>query len=175
MHLPRSCVNCQRRANRGGRTLCFFWWTIWAGGTSGVTAARSTKHRTSIGLRDSMRFTQAYAACHVCSPTRASILTGKYPARLHLTDWLPGRKDFAFQKLKNARIQQHLPLAEVTLAEVLKKHGYRTAHIGKWHLGEEPYGPLAQGFDVQVPRWNKGWPKAGYYHRCSWTGFGFRR
>ena len=50
--------------------------------------------------RDSLRFTQAYAACHVCSPTRASIMTGKYPARLHLTDWLPGRKDFAFQKLK---------------------------------------------------------------------------
>ncbi len=49
-----------------------------------------------------VRFTQAYAACHVCSPTRASIMTGKYPAELQLTDWLPGRKDFPFQKLKNA-------------------------------------------------------------------------
>jgi arylsulfatase A-like enzyme len=113
--------------------------------------------------RGSVRFTQAYGACHVCSPTRASILTGKYPARLRLTDWLPGRKDFAFQKLKNARIDQQLPLEEVTNAELLKKHGYRTAHIGKWHLGEEPFGPLAQGFDVQIPRWNKGWPKAGYH------------
>ncbi len=113
--------------------------------------------------RECVRFTQAYAACHVCSPTRASIMTGKYPARLRLTDWLPGRKDFAFQKLKNARIHQHLPLEEDTIAEVLKKHGYRTAHIGKWHLGEEPFGPLAQGFDVQIPRWNKGWPKAGYH------------
>ena len=113
--------------------------------------------------KESMRFTQAYAACHVCSPTRASILTGKYPARLRLTDWLPGRKDFEFQKLKNARVAQQLPLEEVTIAEVLKKHGYRTAHIGKWHLGEEPFGPLAQGFDVQIPRWNKGWPKAGYH------------
>lgn len=112
--------------------------------------------------RQSVRFTQAYAACHVCSPTRASIMTGKYPARLHLTDWLPGRKDFAFQKLKNVRTAQYLPLEEQTIAEILKQHGYRTAHIGKWHLGEEPFGPLAQGFDVQIPRWNKGWPKAGY-------------
>jgi arylsulfatase A len=113
--------------------------------------------------RGSVRFTQAYAACHVCSPTRASILTGKYPARLRLTDWLPGRKDFPFQKLKNVSIHQQLPLAEVTIAEVLKQHGYRTAHIGKWHLGEEPSGPSAQGFDVRIPRWNKGWPNAGYH------------
>ena len=49
----------------------------------------------------SVRFTQAYASCHVCSPTRASIMTGKYPARLHLTDWLPGRREFNFQKLQN--------------------------------------------------------------------------
>jgi len=110
----------------------------------------------------SVRFTQAYAACHVCSPTRASILTGKYPARLHLTDWLPGRKDYPFQKLKNAEIHQHLPLDEITIAEALKQHGYRTAHIGKWHLGEDPHGPLQQGFDIQIPSWNKGWPKAGY-------------
>jgi arylsulfatase A-like enzyme len=113
--------------------------------------------------RRSMRFTQAYATCHVCSPSRASLMTGKYPARLGLTDWLPGRKDFAFQKLKNARTRQRLPDRQPTIAEVLKKHGYRTAHIGKWHLGEEPDGPLARGFDVQIPRWNKGWPKAGYH------------
>ena len=90
-------------------------------------------------------------------------MTGKYPARLQLTDWLPGRREFSFQKLKNAKIHQHLPHGEVTIAEALNKHGYRTAHIGKWHLGEEPYGPLQQGFDIQVPRWNKGWPKAGYH------------
>ena len=111
----------------------------------------------------SVRFSQAYATCHVCSPTRASIMTGKYPARLHLTDWLSGRRDFPFQKLKNAEIHQHLPLEEITIAETLKKHGYRTAHIGKWHLGEDPFGPLQQGFDIQIPRWNKGWPKAGYH------------
>jgi len=110
-----------------------------------------------------VRFTQAYAACHVCSPTRASVLTGRYPARLKLTDWLPGRRDFAFQKLRNAATIQQLPLSEVTVAEVLREHGYRTAHIGKWHLGEDPGGPLQQGFDVRVPNWNKGWPKTGFY------------
>jgi len=112
---------------------------------------------------EGIRFTDAYAACHVCSPTRASILTGKYPARLNLTDWLPGRREFPFQKLKNVSINQQLPLAETTLAEALKAKGYNTGHFGKWHLGEEPFGPLAQGFDVQIPRWNKGWPKEGYH------------
>lgn len=111
----------------------------------------------------SVRFTQAYATCHVCSPTRASIMTGRYPARLHLTDWLPGRREFAFQMLLNAEIDPQLPHEEVTIAEALKEHGYRTAHLGKWHLGEEPFGPTSQGFDVQIPRWNKGWPKAGYH------------
>lgn len=111
----------------------------------------------------SVRFTQAYAACPVCSPTRASILTGKYPAALRLTDWLPGRKDYPFQKLRNAKTRQHLPAAETTLAQAFKEHGYVTAHIGKWHLGEDPSGPLAHGFDLQVPRWNKGWPKTGYH------------
>jgi len=112
---------------------------------------------------EGVRFTQAYAACHVCSPTRASILSGKYPARLHLTDWLPGRRDHSFQALKNADINKHLPFGEVTLAEALKAKGYSTAIFGKWHLGENPSGPLTHGFDLQVPRWNKGWPKSGYH------------
>ena len=112
---------------------------------------------------EGVRFTQAYAACHVCSPTRASILTGKYPARLQLTDWLAGRRDFPFHALKSAKHLQHLPFAETTLAEALKAQGYRTAIFGKWHLGENPSGPRDHGFDVQVPRWNKGWPRAGYH------------
>ncbi len=112
---------------------------------------------------EGVKFTHAYAACHVCSPTRASILTGKYPASLKLTDWLPGRRDFPFQKLKNAPNLQQLPLEELTLAEALKQQGYATGHFGKWHLGEDEFGPLQQGFDVQVPRnWYKGWPKAGF-------------
>ncbi|MBU6399554.1 MAG: sulfatase-like hydrolase/transferase, partial [Verrucomicrobia bacterium] len=74
--------------------------------------------------RQGMRFTDAYAACPVCSPTRASILTGRYPARLHLTDWLPGRPDRPDQRLLRPRILPHLPLEEVTLAEALKPAGY---------------------------------------------------
>ena len=113
--------------------------------------------------KQGVRFTQAYAASHVCSPTRASIMTGKYPARLQLTDWIHGRRSYPFERLTSAKYLQQLPHEEVTIAEALQKHGYRTAHIGKWHLGEDPYGPLQQGFDLQVPRWNKGWPAAGYY------------
>src|SRR6185312_16431811 len=73
--------------------------------------------------KENVRFTQAYAACHVCSPTRASIISGKYPARLHLTDWLPGRKEFSFQKLKNAEVVQHLPYNQPTLPEILRENG----------------------------------------------------
>jgi arylsulfatase A len=113
--------------------------------------------------RASVRFTDAYAPCHVCSPTRASILTGKYPARLQLTDWLPGRRDFPFQKFKNAPPRPHLPFEETTLAEALKDRGYATGHFGKWHLGEDPSGPLQHGFEVRVPNWNKGWPNSGYH------------
>ncbi|MBT4693198.1 MAG: sulfatase [Planctomycetaceae bacterium] len=120
--------------------------------------------------KQGVRFTSAYAACHVCSPTRASIMTGKYPARLQLTDWLPGRREFSFQKLQNAPIHQYLPESEVTIAEALKAHGYNTAHIGKWHLGEEPHGPRSQGFDVQIPSWNKGWPKSGYHAPFGFNG-----
>ena len=113
--------------------------------------------------QDGIKFTHAYAASHVCSPTRASIMTGKYPARLHLTEWLGGRRSYAFESLTSPDFLQQLPLEESTIAEAFKEHGYVTAHIGKWHLGEDPYGPLEQGFDMQVPDWNKGWPKAGYY------------
>lgn len=107
--------------------------------------------------KEGVRFTQAYAACHVCSPSRASILTGEYPARLHLTDWLPGRGEFPFQKLKNAEKVQHLPYDQPTLPKVLKENGYRTALIGKWHLGEDSASTLRQGFDLHIPDYNRGW------------------
>ena len=97
-----------------------------------------------------MRFTNAYAACNVCSPTRASIMTGKYPARLHLTDWLPGRPDMPTQKLNRPQILQHLPLEETTIAQAFKEAGYATGFIGKWHLGGPNFYPDKQGFEVNI-------------------------
>jgi len=105
-----------------------------------------------------MRFTDAYAACNVCSPTRASILSGKYPARLHLTDWLPGRPDRPDQMLKHPLILSQLPLEEVTIAEALKEAGYATAFLGKWHLGGEKFFPEHQGFDLNIGGCDKGHP-----------------
>lgn len=114
--------------------------------------------------RQKVNFTNAYAACHVCSPTRASIITGKYPATINLTDWLPGRKNFPFQKLENVKINQHIPYEEITLPEALKSNGYKTAIIGKWHLGEDSLSTTKQGFDIHIPKYyNRGWPSTGYF------------
>jgi len=99
---------------------------------------------------EGVRFTDGYAACHVCSPTRASILTGKYPATLNLTDWLNGRKNTPFQVLLNAEKAMSLEHEETTIAEVLKASGYATALFGKWHLGRET-NPTEHGFDIHVP------------------------
>ncbi len=107
---------------------------------------------------EGMRFTQAYAACPVCSPTRASILTGKYPARLHLTDWLNGKK-FPFAKLRVPDWAKGLAPEELTIGERLQAAGYATAAIGKWHLGTKPeMAPSAQGFDAE---WSGELPRLG--------------
>ena len=98
-----------------------------------------------------VRFTDAYAACAVCSPTRAAVLTGKYPARLLLTNWLPDGRWNPKAKLREGRFLRGLPVEEFTLAEALRAAGYRTANIGKWHLGSEPFSlPEHHGFDVNV-------------------------
>lgn len=120
---------------------------------------------------EGVRFTDAYAACNVCSPTRASILTGKYPARLQLTQWLPaGRWNAKEHRLREARYVRELPLEEVTLAEALREHGYTTGFVGKWHLGGTPfYLPEHQGFDVNVAGEDHGAP--GHYffpYKGSW-------
>ncbi len=109
---------------------------------------------------EGMRFTDAYAACPVCSPTRASIMTGKYPARLHLTNWLYGR---IRKKLIGAPYVRQMPLEEVTLAEALKAGGYATGFVGKWHLGGKGYWPEEQGFDVNVAGCTAGSPMGGYF------------
>src|SRR5216684_4531610 len=113
-----------------------------------------------------MRFTNAYAACPVCSPTRASILTGQYPARLHLTDWIPGRKQFPTARLLTPSFKHELPLAEVTLPQVLKPLGYTSASIGKWHLGGPDFYPDKHGFDLNVAGTEKGQPQSyfGPFH-----------
>ncbi len=109
-----------------------------------------------------MRFTNGYAACPVCSPTRAAIMTGKYPARLNITDWIPGKapKD---RKLLGPKDLHQLPLDELTIAEVLKKQGYRTFFAGKWHLGDEGFFPEDQGFDINKGGHHRGSPPGGYY------------
>jgi len=109
---------------------------------------------------EGMRFTSAYAACPVCSPTRASILTGQYPARLHLTDWIPGRTQWPTARLLTPEFEQQLPLKEVTIAEALKPLGYRTASIGKWHLGKNGFWPENQGFDWNVAGTERGSPQS---------------
>ena len=101
--------------------------------------------------REGARFTDAYAACAVCSPTRAAVLTGKYPARLLLTDWLPSGRWDPKARLREGRRVRALPVEELTLAEALSAAGYRTASIGKWHLGSEPFSlPEHHGFDVNI-------------------------
>jgi arylsulfatase A-like enzyme len=90
-----------------------------------------------------MKFTQAYAACCVCSPTRGSIMTGKYPPRFGITDFIGGAKR---GKMNPAPNQDHLALEEATIAETLRDAGYATFFAGKWHLGGGEFYPGAQGF-----------------------------
>lgn len=99
--------------------------------------------------RDGMRFTQNYSACTVCSPTRAALLTGKYPARLHITDWIPGLMPDN-PKLLVPEWTKFLPTSETTIAELFHSRGYTTASIGKWHLGGEEYYPQRNGFDINI-------------------------
>jgi len=95
--------------------------------------------------REGVRFTNAYSAHPVCSPTRSSIATGKYPARLHVTAYIPG-KEMPYAKLSHpADWTKYLKMSEITYAEVLREHGYKTFHAGKWHLGE--IDPIYHGFD----------------------------
>jgi arylsulfatase A len=108
-----------------------------------------------------MRFTNAYAACPVCSPTRASIMTGKYPARLGITDWIGAPQ-------KPTAYREYLPLEEVTIAEALKEAGYATGYVGKWHLAtsgadRRQYYPDRQGFDINIGGDNSGSPPTYFY------------
>ncbi len=105
--------------------------------------------------RDGMRFTQAYSACTVCSPTRAALLTGKTPAALRVTDWIAGQER-PFAKLRIPEWRKELNPAEETLAEALHRAGYVSAQMGKWHLGEAP--ATAHGFDFTIGDNGRGSP-----------------
>jgi len=109
--------------------------------------------------KDGMLFTRAFSACTVCSPTRAALLTGKYPARLHITDWIAGHAR-PHAKLLPPDWCKELPAAETTLAEMLKTKGYATGMFGKWHLGNEP--PTAHGFDVNLGGYHRGQPETWF-------------
>ena len=108
-------------------------------------------------------FSNAYASCPVCSPTRASIMTGKHPVRVGITDWIPG-SDPKNRKLLGTEDLHELPASEITLAETMKENGYTTIHLGKWHLGEEGSWPEDHGFDYNIGGWSVGSPRGkGYY------------
>ncbi len=104
--------------------------------------------------QEGMHFSNAYSSAPVCSPTRAGLMTGKHPARLHITDYIPG-SPYPYAKLTTPRQAPCLPLEELTIAEKLKTAGYITGHFGKWHLSKDkeyqpgrPFDPGSQGFDV---------------------------
>jgi len=111
----------------------------------------------------SVQFTNAYAASPVCTPTRASILTGKFPARLHMTIWRESAAERGRRRLLEPVARGDLPLEEVTLAERLQQAGYYTAHIGKWHLGTAMYYPQPHGFDVNIGGTLWGAPQTFFY------------
>jgi arylsulfatase A-like enzyme len=119
----------------------------------------------------SVRFTNAYSASPVCSPTRAAIMTGKHPVRVNITDWIPG---MSISRALNPKLVppediHNLPLSEFTIAEAFKQQGYKTFYAGKWHLGETAeFWPEYQGFEINKGGVNWGAPRRnqganGYY------------
>lgn len=118
--------------------------------------------------RGGMRFTQGYAACQVCSPSRASILLGQHPTRHGITDYIGAGVGEAFAKQRHTKLRpaayvRNLPAADTTLAEALKGAGYTTFFAGKWHLGSKGSWPEDHGFDINKGGWDAGSPMGGYY------------
>ncbi len=106
-----------------------------------------------------MRFTDGYAANPVCSPTRYSLMTGKYPSRVDATNWFSGKRIGNF---RNAVLRDEMPLEEITLAQMLKEQGYATFFAGKWHLGKgEEFYPQNRGFDINIGGFFRGGPYTG--------------
>ena len=118
---------------------------------------------------ESMVFTNGYAACQVCSPSRASIMTGQFPARHGITDWIGARtgedwrKAGRFNQLLPPEYEHELSHEAITLPEAMKAAGYKTFFSGKWHLGNEGSWPTDHGFDINKGGWDKGSPIGGYF------------
>ena len=115
-----------------------------------------------------MRFTRGYATCQVCSPSRASIMTGKFPARHGITDWIGAAVGEKMARSKRGHIMppeylHALPAEDTTMAEALKAGGYTTFFAGKWHLGGKGSWPTDHGFDINKGGWDAGSPSGGYF------------
>ena len=143
--MPRSALRAEPAAPGTKPNIVFFLADDLGYMDVGAYNARTFYHTPRINsiAAKGMRFTAGYAACPVCSPTRASIMTGKYPPRTGVTDYISGCRA---GKLLPAPSKDHLPLEEVTLAEALRSAGYTNFFAGKWHLGRGEYSPNAQGF-----------------------------
>jgi len=119
--------------------------------------------------KEGMTFTNGYAACQVCSPSRASILTGMFAPRHGITDWIGApsgeawRKTGRHTKLLPADYVHNLKKDLITLPEVLKSAGYKTFFAGKWHLGGKGSWPQDHGFDINIGGWHAGSPNGGYF------------
>ena len=118
---------------------------------------------------EGMIFTDGYAACQVCSPSRASIMSGKFPARHGITDWIGARtgeewrKAGRFNQLLPPEYVHALPQEYITLPEAMKEAGYKTFFAGKWHIGEKGSWPEDHGFDINKGGWDVGSPRGGYF------------
>lgn len=134
----------------------------WADLQSYGSTFYETPHLDKLAL-SGIRFTHNYATSPVCSPTRASIMTGKYPTKTGVTDWIRGRQEdgkaMPYEKLIAQPTAYQLALEEKTISEYAFEQGYKTFFAGKWHLGEEEkYWPDYQGFETNIAGWSKGSP-----------------
>ncbi|MBQ4914187.1 sulfatase [Maribacter sp. MMG018] len=118
--------------------------------------------------KEGVSFVQGYAAAQVCSPSRASIMLGQSTARHGITDWIGASTGKKWGDERNTKVlppeyERALKEEDITIAEALKAEGYKTFFAGKWHLGDEPYSPENNGFDINKGGWEVGSPKGGYY------------
>ncbi len=164
--LVLSLITCKRVHT--GEKLNFVFIMVDDLGWTGLGCYGSTYYETQNIDRlasQGVRFTEGYATCQVCSPTRASLMTGRYPARIGVTDWILPQwmEDSDYtpdkgQKLLCPKNPRFMNLDEITFAEMLQPAGYTICHIGKWHLGPEAYYPEKQGFDINIGGCDLGWP-----------------